>query len=362
MVMLKKSLVFIILILLLISCRLYISDKYNVDAVVYDLENAIDYKELSKSTTLSIEMYELRYSKSYMDFELIMTTGRSEMFRTESLEFGSNLSKVDSKGIVLGDEVAGYYFNVSDAVGETLDLFGNKHTVLGIKENSNEIILPFSPQLLNNNWSKMKLYVQFYNSTDIYSKADSVDYFLKGNGATVRQYVVNSDIINFFDNLIIIILLIWLVQILIYTITYLRMNFKLLNDYMLTFKNRKSIFHLCKDSKKEILYIILSMVVSVVILIFMIKIGLNIKIPLSLMPSNILSLGSWIDLIEYLYDKVMLNYKYGFMDISRDFVALCSVVVLAVLSLNRFYYNRLESFDLKEYFQNKKAKGGEDVI
>ena len=333
----KHGIFFLILAILFWCGYGFFSYNHNPHIISYELENVIKADFLEPIVDNETPIYELKYEKEFGDQTLIMTTGKSEVIKEIKLLEGINVNKNIPEGIVLGDEVAGNFYNHLDIIGEEYQLLDNTYYVVGIKKDSNEIIIPYNEALLSHEWFKKELSVYVNKIELIPAKIEYIRTQVHLQGGQIRSFVVNYEYALFFKNIALLLILVWLVM-------YFRYWFKRIvtngRDIVFAYKesiHRKTWMTLIKENKKKLLKFAGIAAVLSAVLIIMIILGLKIEVPKRLIANNVLSVQSWYDLGAYYFEQLTVSFKYGFIEIRRDFIISFMLSMFMVIRLTHTY-------------------------
>lgn len=330
--------IFILILAILFWCGYgFFSYNHNPHIISYELENVIKADFLEKMVDSEMPVYELKYEREFGNQTLIMTTGKSEVIQELNLLSGSNVNKNIPNGIVLGDEVAGNYYNHLDIIGEEYHVLNHTYHVIGIKKDSNEIIIPYNEAFLSEEWFKKELFVYVKRIDLIPAKIEYIRTQIHLQGGLIRSFVVNYEYALFFKNIAMALILVWLVMYFKYWFKRILING---HDILFDFKEfiqRKSWIIIVKENKKKLLkFAGITAVLSAVSVIF-ILLGLQIEVPKRLIANNILSIQSWYDLGVYYFEQLTVSFKYGFIEIRRDFIISFMLAIFIVIRLTHTY-------------------------
>lgn len=333
----KHGIFFLILAILFWCGYGFFSYNHNPHIISYELENVIKADFLEKIVDNETPIYELKYEKEFGDQTLIMTTGKSEVIKEINLLDGINVNKNIPDGIVLGDEVAGNFYSHLDIIGEDYQLLDKTYYVIGIKKDSNEIIIPYNEALLSHEWFKKELFIYVNKLELIPAKIEYIRTQIHLQGGQIRSFVVNYEYALFFKNIAVLLIMVWLVMYFIYWFKRILIKG---HDILFAFKEsiqRKTWIIIVKENKKMLLkFAGITAVLSAVSAIF-ILLGLQIEVPKRLIANNVLSIQSWYDLGAYYFEQMTISFKYGFIGIRRDFIISFMLAIFMVIRLTHTY-------------------------
>ncbi|MBI9013574.1 MAG: hypothetical protein JEZ08_15180 [Clostridiales bacterium] len=333
----KRGILFLIVSSLFMCISIYFSSIYNPNVISFELKNNIKTDFLDDLSNSELPVYELRYEKEYGEGTLIMTSGKVQYFADEKLYRGLHVSKDIKDGIVLGDEIVGLKFRHLDVLGEEYELLGNVYTVVGILEDSHDIMIPYNEKLLTQNWVKRLVSFHVKTQENIPAKQSYLRTQIVLNGGQIRTGVVNYEYALVFKNISIFIIFIWLIQYMIHWIKKIIDESKVFKQYFTEEKVRKLYRMIAKEKSRELLQIFVKIIIMMVVFTATIICLSKINIPKRLIANSIMSVESWYNLFKYYFDQVTISFRYGFISIRRDFIVWSLVSMLVSIRLFHTY-------------------------
>lgn len=336
----RKISTFILIIVISFSSYVYLSDKYNPAGVEMYLSSNIQYEEIKKLKKKNeISSCSLNYKMPYLDYMLIMTTGFDTQFKEIELSKGRSISDLNRKEVVIGDKVADNYFKTDRAIGKNISIFEEKYEVVGIVKKSNKIYIPYEPKLLRANWQKRIFRFDTQSSKVSYLLIENVESDLEALGTRVNHTVINRvKIYTYIDIIIFLILYILAVVIKKYYIELKKRVIFLKRGYDI---QRRSIewYKYLKQKKKDIAKVFRYMVVMIVIILIALKSLKYIELSQVVVPDNLFSLNSYIEIFKRLYSTLIYHLQYGFSDISID-VIFINIILFIIIMCSAFRKRR----------------------
>lgn len=352
----KNFKIFLIILLLLLTSKIMM-DKFKperVDLVVDAPIGRIISKDLS---SLYVNNYSVEYSMKDNDFDLVMAQGNFQMFSdVKVLEGGKNYFNSDDNEVIVGDDVANYYYKSNNIIGKHIHFLNKKYKVIGVMKNSKKVLIPYEERLENRNWNKIVFKARSNDVTDKGTLITSVKSYLRRSDVNVLRTIEYTTYM-YFDTILLAFISI------IYLYISLRKYLSVFMKEIGSFKERYdellielTIPKILKTMKFDVLYLI-------IVLAYIIALGVVLYLALKFFDNygfsdfliNIINLGIF-DFAKSIYESMIDRLKYGFESIE---VYLLGINLLGVFMY--FAIVRLVELGKKARIGIKKIKYSLDM-
>ncbi len=327
----KRTIIFVIFLLLIISSYFYMSNNYSENGIEIRLASTVEYDSFKDSIVAGTLMYDsINYEKDLNDHRLIMTTGMDMQFKNIKMKYGEFITEKDRDLIVLGDKVASKYLMTDDSIGMDITLMGRRYRVKGIIKNSNEIYIPYERGLLDEKWDTTIVRIEPIGRDGIheYNRRKHLAFSgINQMGIKIIDSVSYGDIIHFYKNTALFIIIGNLALI----IRVIYKNLKrfiegIWSDYKEEYREITLLSYIIKNIKifiKSILKLLIILLLTYIAY----KVFKQIQFNKEYFPDNIFSLESYYLLIKNYFAKWVIRLEKGLTDVLMDFVKVNLIIV-----------------------------------
>jgi hypothetical protein len=239
------------------------------------------------------------------------------------------------KEAALGDKVADAFFASSDIIGQHVQILGEKYKIKGIIKSSSEIYIPYSEKLAGLTWQKRKIKCNINDKKLFYLKLENLQNRLNSSGAEILDVVVYTEEMNIYKNAAILETA--------YILTYYLLVFsRRIKDriIMLTkeyIENHRVVeLHSYILNKAYNVFCSLYLCMIVLALLYAVCILTEyLSIPPFVIPDNLFSPASYINVAGVIYERYMARLENGIDGILIDkiLVNLVSLFIVTAIFL-----------------------------
>ncbi|MGF7056597.1 ABC transporter permease [Brassicibacter mesophilus] len=327
----KKLFITFIIILLLIP-YFFLKSKYNYMTMELRFSDRLtneQFLEVKKKN--NIQFYSINYIMPKEDENIIMTTGMDYEFKKIFLEKGEFVIDFSKKEAVIGDNIVDKYFSRPNVIGENISVLGRTYKVIAIEDKSSNIYIPYSYDLIDNNWEKRVIKFETYKDERPLLWMEKIQTHLRILGVNTYDPIIYREIISLYINIII--LLIAIVSAL-----YFKKNIVDIKNQITCIKMqyqnqiRTTEWHkFLKSEKGMFVSTIKLIIIDVFIMIFIIKLISYLVIPLSLVPDNLFSLNSYVSMAKYNIHISRMHMLYGYNELMTDMKYINILIIIFIL-------------------------------
>lgn len=347
----KKLALVLTIILFSMTARYFLENIYNSQAVEFHFNGKLsmmDLKKLDNSDYQNkIENITVNWTMPYQNQNLIMTTGFDFFTKDIPIIKGTFLKDINRNEVVIGDKVAGQYFTTLDVIGKNMNVLGNTYSIIGIIKNSNSIYIPYDDTLQGIGWQTKVVKVCFKYDEYFYLSIDKMRNQLKIIGLQIFDTVIYKEIMNGYMNLAILSLLYVLIgccyKLIKQTINSVN---KIKREYIKKMRVLELKQYLIIHSV-SILKTIGMCILSIILIQIIYKIIGYLYIPASVIPDNLFSLTSFLDIIQIKFQEYELHITNGVDGILFDtslINAAFAILLCGILSFFAFSNCRLSIY------------------
>jgi hypothetical protein len=339
----KKVIVGLTFIALMLASYLHLSNKYNLQAVEYAFVGDLSYgqfedirkatKSLVKKESTNKELIcVVNYVGSYNGNRLIMTTGFDHFVKSIPLIKGSFISDSQVREAAIGDKAADRLFRSINVVGQTINIDKKVYKITGVMKNSKDIYITFD-ESSNINWSKRNIKFMIQNQKYLYLYTEMLEGKLRALNLEILDRVIYKQQAYLYINLMLVTIMVLFVKALKKQIDrILKISREICADYKDHSRNMEMIQYI-KMHISDIVQIIKELFVSAIQLAVILNcIGL-LQISPDVVPSNLFSLSSYIDVIKQNIDYYINRLDYGISGITLDIYIIHFLNLIALIGL-----------------------------
>ena len=152
----RKWLLIILIGLWSLATFFYLNRVYNPSVILLEMTHILPGSKVEAVIKgAGIEDLSLRYEKPMGEGRLVMTTGGDGIMEQVAMVEGYVLMSGEKNKAVIGDQVAIQVFNTYQAVGKEINLGGHWYRVTGVMENSNDMMVSYEEEHMDEGWHKM---------------------------------------------------------------------------------------------------------------------------------------------------------------------------------------------------------------
>lgn len=330
----KRILFLILIVMILMSSYLFLCNKYNPLGVEIRFLSSLSHEDFRNITSkIKLENYSLNYSMKYRGQTLTMTTGKDTLFKTIPIIHGSFITNIDKKVAVIGDKVADRYFRTEDPIGRSMYIMNEKYEVIGVIKKSDQIVIPYDKKLVNLNWQKRILRFEPKHKKAFDLTIQEMDNILSVNGVEVIDTIIFRDKIYTYVNFSLLIGIYFLVVLIRKTFLIFRSESKgLWKGYKEQIRVNEWYKYIIMN-KYSVLKSLGYLILNLTILFIIFEILKQMKIPQIIIPDNLASLKSYIDVAMNLYGLCLSRMEYGFGEILIEKARINLLIVVFVICM-----------------------------
>lgn len=330
----RKILTFILIVAMFFCSYIYLSNKYNPSAIEFYASSNVKYEEMQRiKKKNSIEKCSLNYKMPFLDDLLIMTTGLDTQFSKIETINSSMVFDLNRNVAVIGDKVADKYFRSEDAVGRKIRVFEEEYEIIGIIKKSQSIYIPYDPELLTQNWKKIIFRFETESGRVPYLLIEKVQNDLKTLGIEIHHTVINRVKIYSYIDIIILLVLYVLARM-------IKKHYLLVKASIISLRNNYEIqkrgiewYKYLLDRKRDIIKIFKNILAVILFGYLALQSIKHMELSQVIIPDNLFSLNSYIDMFKRIYSILLYQLQYGFSDISIDIIFLNTSLIIVVAYL-----------------------------
>lgn len=331
-----------VFVVLLAISHFYLINKYNSKAVEFDfsgqLSKADIYNLRSSTKTLVNNNYGnkelpciVNFIGRYGSSKLIMTTSMDTLAKEINLQKGRWIANGDLKEAVLGDKTADRLFRNSDVVGHSFRLYGQDYRIVGVIRNSSEIYISFDDDS-RIAWSRksIKFIVEDEKRLPLY--VELLEGKLKGLGLDVNDINIYKQEAYWYINIVLAIAIFYLYK--LSRRLWSEINRPARQIY-LNYKEQSRTIELYKyiyKNRNDMLFLLLKLLLAGLILLIGIKCITLLQIPSTLIPNNLFSPTSYIEVIKVNLQSYINRLENGITGILLE-IHIINILLLIYISI-----------------------------
>lgn len=312
----------------------YLANKYNPDSVEFYFKENIPYKDYEKLRESNRDiLFNMNYITQYQGNRLIMTTGFDYLTKELELSKGSFLADNSMREAVIGDMVAEKYYRNSNVIGQLKNIFGEEYKVKGIIQRSNEVYILYDDKLKDITWQKKIINCSINDKKHFYLKAEQLQNQLDSLEVEILDVVAYREEMNKYTNIAILATSYILACYLFMLIRKIRNGLKKLwKEYLENSRVVELRAYLLKEVR-EIAVVMCFCLFGLTLLYGIYKLLSNLYIPPSMVPDNLFSPSSYINVVRLLYRRYLARLENGIDGILVDIKIVNAVFIMIVLSI-----------------------------
>lgn len=312
----------------------YLINKYNPGTVEFYIRENIPLKDYEKIREDNRDVvFGINNIMSYKGNKLIMTTGLDYLAKELKLSKGNFISDMNIKEAAIGDAAAEKIFRSSDVIGRQVQIFGEEYEVKGITKGSNEIYIPYSEELDSLTWQKRIVRCSISDKKRFYLKLENLQNQLDSLGVEILDVVSYREELNTYRNIAILATSYILAYYLFILIRRIRAGLtKLGKEYL----DNSRVFDLgayLQNKAGDMIAISGLCIIGLTIMLVMYKLLLNLYISPPIVPDNLFSLSSYINVLRLIYIRYLTRIGNGVNGILVDIKILNLAFIMIVLSI-----------------------------
>ncbi len=331
----KRAVILSLIVILALSSFILLENKYNPMGVELSIRGNITEQDINKIKEISqIDNVTVNYSLPYGDNKLIMTTGMDRQQKNIDIAYGQFISSLDKKVAVIGDRVADAYFMTEEAIGKAIGIQGEEYEVIGILKKSKEIYIPFNQELKSLDWKTKSIKYTVKDREPLYAAIEKVEGKLRNQREIgVYDTIIYKEKIYGYKNLVIIVI-IYVLALFIYKIyKYLKKEIlQLIHEYIKE-RNSTEWYRFIKTKIKEIAKILTKLTGVLVLLLGILKIKSYFFLADTIIPDNLFSPSSYLNVLKFKYNQFILHLQNGFTDILIDTIIINISALLIIITI-----------------------------
>ncbi len=329
-----------VIIVFALGSYLYLISKYNPDTVEFYINENIPFKDYEKIRESNRDvLFSMNYVMRYKGNKLIMTTGMDFLMQELKLSKGSFIADMNTKEAAIGDKAAGENFRSSNVIGRFINIYGEEYKGAGIIKGSNEVYIPYSDKLNGLTWQKRIVRCNINDKKQFYLKLEELQNQLDTLEIEILDVVVYREELNTYRNIAILAAL----YILVYCLFILTMRIKAgLTELWKEYRENSSVYELSAyllNKASRISAAAGLCIIGLTMLYVIYKLLSNLYIPPSMIPDNLFSPSSYIDVVRLMYGIYSVRLENGVSGILLDIKIINKIFALLVLAVSMITLN-----------------------
>lgn len=317
-----------VFIVLLAISYTYLGNKYNTKTIEFSFAGDIsmtdiDFLQQSVKSLINKSGSDkelpciLNFISRYGDGKLIMTSGMDSLIKGTNLQSGRWIANSDINEAVLGDKVSDRRFRSIDVIGQTLRLYGQEYKIVGIIKNSDDIYISFDD---NNRiaWDKKNIKFIIEDEKRLQLYVEILEGKLSGLGLDVIDVNNYKQEVYWYINIIL--------TIAIYALFKLsqilwRESSESARFFYSIYKERMRVIEWYKyinENRKDISILALKLSAIIILALVMIKCITLLNIPSGLIPGNLFSPTSYMEMVKVNLQSYLNRLENGISGILLD--------------------------------------------
>lgn len=337
----KRYILTAVFILLLAISYLYIVNKYNIKTVEISFSGKLSKSDIyslrasAKDLVSSKSDKELiciaNYIGAYHGSKVIMTSGLDRLTNEINLKDGRWIANGDIKEAVLGDRFADKIYRSADIVGRSFRLFGQDYRIVGIIKNSNEIYISFD-ESSRIEWGKKSIKFIIEDDKRLPLYVELLQGKLKSLGLNVTDVNVYKQEAYLYINIILVITMLAFLQAFrkLWKDIYKSAR-QLCSSYKEQFRTIELHRYMFKN-KKDIAVLLLKLIIESILLFTAIKCVRLMQVPPDIIPQNLFSPSSYIEVIKMKLQNYISRMENGISGILLE-VHIINILLIIYIGL-----------------------------
>lgn len=297
-----------IFVALLAISHFYLINKYNSKTVEFyfsgQLSKSDIYNLRSSTKTLVNRNYGnkelpciVNFNGRYDSSKLIMTTGNDALVKTISLQQGRWIADGGMKEAVLGDKAADQLFRSSGVVGQSLSLYGQDYRIVGVIKNSSEIYISFDENS-KITWGRKNIKFIIEDDKRLQLYVELLEGKLKGLGLNVIDINIFKQEAYWYINLILAIVLFYLYKLFRSFWSSIDLSSRQIYSSYREQSRTIELYKYILQNKNDVKKLSFKLLIECLVLLAAIKCITLLQISPSLIPNNLFSPSSYIEVIK----------------------------------------------------------------